>query len=916
MSVTCGYWNCASGLVRKTSFIHYLISSRNLDALFIAEAEVCENIDMSFLIPVGFELFLSPTLKSRKKSRLICLARSGIFRLIVSGRDARNDLLVLEQKNSYFIGVYRGFKCFDGETERSNFVRILNDLDHLDYNKDITIVGDLNIDVESSSRFKNELLEWTDKHGLSIAETDYTRRRVVAHVTQESRLDLLITNRDNFKVDISFNDFSDHALLTFNKVSSMSVFSKKQKVFYSNWRIDEEEAMTFLRGSLSRLPVVANVHDLDYGIRASLILTIRKFVITREMSVRGPSQVVSPLIVKLRNRKSRLLKTWNKKRSPESWSLFLSASKALRSEVRRVRAQVLRGRMKKGSKEFWSEVGKLMGKTMPNGITLNAGGKEISDDKVIAETFSNFFQKKVDGILGAYSPFPHQGLHDGVIDFEQLTCQELELAFNRLTNKKCSGMDGIPCSFLKSMSKVLIPYLVKLFNMIIKENAIPDTWKISRICPVFKKGSSLQVENYRPVSNLNSVAKLFEICLLQRFERFDSDFMMGVSQHGFRSHRSTVSATASLISHVSDLVENKKQVAIYSVDLTAAFDVLRKETLVDLLIKKGIPMYLIRTIHGYLTDRMGYVQVNEMRSCVRDIKAGCIQGSILGPYLFCVYMSELESVLENCQLFSYADDTYVVVEGENVDEVKMKVQTTMESHLAYLKKIGMVCNAAKTELMVVNQTQIKIKIGSIEISSNDSMKVLGLILDNDLGWKSYVNKLVNKTRSLTFALRFVRQHLSVKEMIPIVNAHVIGRLTYGSPIWQHSLNFRQRASLRSAYFRVLRQLVRDFNFRMSRSDLLRASGVESLDKILMKRASVFLFNIVYNLEPTDLASKLMTKAYYNDRAMGKLKFFDSSTSRFGKKCITNFAAKLVECWKFDWFFLTPLSFKQRLRESI
>lgn len=708
---------------------------------------------------------------------------------------------------------------------------------------------------------------------------------------------------------------SDHAVITIKK-GKFPVSQKKQTFIHSDWRIDNDLAIAFLSESLTRLPELANIHELDYGIRASLIMTIRRFVKTRELSVRGPSQVVSPLIARLRNRKACLLKVWQKNKNPETWLLFVSASKALRKEVRRVRASILKSRMNKGTKEFWGEVGKLMGKTMPNGITLSDGHTDISDDKIIAESFSEYFKTKVDAILGSYQPFDHPGLIRGLMDnFEELSEEELKKAFIRLTNKRCSGMDNIPCSFLKAMSTVLIPYLKKLFNLIIKENVIPETWKISRIYPVFKKGSSQSVKSYRAVSNLNSTSKLFEICLLQRLEKFDTDFMMGVSQHGFRKNHSTISAAASLISHVSDLIEQKKEVAIYSVDLTAAFDVLRKEILVDLLLKKGLPHYLIRVIHGYLTDRMGYVQLNDTRSCVRDIKAGCIQGSVLGPYLFCVYMSELESTLSNCRVFSYADDSYVVIEGDNLEELRLKTEITMKMHLRYLKQIGMVCNATKTELMVIKHNEKKISVENIEITSKDSIKVLGLILDNDLGWKSYVNKLVNKTRSLTFALRFVRQHLSIKEMIPIIKAHVIGRLSYGAPIWQHSINFRQRGKLRSAYYRVIRQVVRDFNFKLSRSDLLRVSGLESLDNILTKRASVFLFNIIYHLEPTDLAAKLLSKAYCNERSMGRLKFFDSSISRSGKKCITNFASKLVEKWKFDWFFLSPPCFKQRLKEN-
>jgi len=246
----------------------------------------------------------------------------------------------------------------------------------------------------------------------------------------------------------------------------------------------------------------------------------------------------------------------NKNRNPETWGRFLASSKALRTEVRRVRVSLLKTRMKKGTREFWGEVNKLMGKTSSGEFKLEKDGVEISNAEVIAESFSEFFSEKVNGILGDYIPFDPPTILGECDNIPTFTYAEIKSALQRLTNKKCSGMDGIPCSFIKEMGDVIAPYILTLFNKVVQSNNIPETWKISRICPVLKKGSSLKVENYRPVSNLNSIAKLFEICLLQRLELFDNDFMMSTSQHGFRKKHSTISAAASIISHLSEEAES------------------------------------------------------------------------------------------------------------------------------------------------------------------------------------------------------------------------------------------------------------------------------------------------------------------------------------------------------------------------
>jgi len=226
----------------------------------------------------------------------------------------------------------------------------------------------------------------------------------------------------------------------------------------------------------------------------------------------------------------------------------------------------------------------------------------------------------------------------------------------------------------------------------------------------------------------------------------------------------------------------------------------------------------------------------------------------------------------------------------------------------------MVCNESKTEFMVINHEEINITVNGSMIESCNAMKVLGLTIDYNLGWETYINKVVSKLRSLSFALRYVRQHLSVQEMVPIINAHVISRIAYGAPVWQHNISFRQRAKLRSSYFRIIRLLLRDFNVRLSRSELLKRSGLLGLDTILYRRASVFIFNIIHQLEPTELATKLLSKGYYNDRSLGRLKFFDSSLTRSGRKCVTNAVSTMVEKWPDDWFFMSPNQFKIHLKD--
>lgn len=466
--------------------------------------------------------------------------------------------------------------------------------------------------------------------------------------------------------------------------------------------------------------------------------------------------------------------------------------------------------------------------------------------------------------------------------------------------------------FMKKFSHVLVPVLTQLFNKAITTGRVPEIWKTAKITPVHKKGSESEIQNYRPVSNLLTIAKIFELCILQRLEKLDQDYLLGINQHGFRRNHSTDTAFASVVSAVSDIRDRKGIAVVYSVDLTAAFDMLRKEILFSILKKKGVPNYLAVIIHDYLSDRTGYVQIEDKVSCVRDIKAGCIQGSILGPFLFNVYMSDLVDTLTEATLISYADDSYVIIEGSSENELNEKLTRTINLHFNWLNNAGMICNMSKTELIVFGLDNFSITIQGVEITAGKEIKILGSYLDSKLSWEKNTNNIISKCRSLVFGLRYLRRILSLEDAVKVFKSHLISRLTYASPVWSQLLNYSMRAKLRSFYFYVIRILTRDFEFKMNRSKLLRRCSLESIDDILFKRTSTFIFKLTYHLEPTVLVGNLLSKAYVNERFPGRMAFFDTSSSRVGRSCITNVAKNITENWNFDWVGLSIYSFKKQL----
>jgi len=275
MSFKVYYWNCASGFLKKFDYVKELIETNDVDVFFIAESETRYEFDLSFLSIDGYEVVCAKTLLSRKKSRIICFKKSEIK--VVNTSHDLNDTLILDTEVGIIVGAYRGFKCFPGETEISNWNRLISEFNELDFNKKIMIVGDLNIDPTRPTYLKNELFSWCDGKGLVVSDLGVTRTRLVGDVLQESNLDIILSNIQEIKVQKEANEMSDHVVLKLSMNRFETINREKTIVEYLNWKFDEEAARAFLKNELEALSLMSepNPIELDYQIRACLITTFK-----------------------------------------------------------------------------------------------------------------------------------------------------------------------------------------------------------------------------------------------------------------------------------------------------------------------------------------------------------------------------------------------------------------------------------------------------------------------------------------------------------------------------------------------------------------------------------------------------------------------------------------------------------------
>jgi len=162
----------------------------------------------------------------------------------------------------------------------------------------------------------------------------------------------------------------------------------------------------------------------------------------------------------------------------------------------------------------------------------------------------------------------------------QITYNELSKAVKSLSNKKSMGIDGVPQNLFKDSMIILQPIMLDLINNYCK-NGMEKSLKIARVTPLHKKDDKKDIKYYRPISNLSVISKVYEKCLLSRLQE-EVPNIEGANQHGFRSSHSTVTALLSIQAKMAEIIDSHQYGIIYSVDLSAAFDLLKPDKFLDL----------------------------------------------------------------------------------------------------------------------------------------------------------------------------------------------------------------------------------------------------------------------------------------------------------------------------------------------
>ena len=245
-----------------------------------------------------------------------------------------------------------------------------------------------------------------------------------------------------------------------------------------------------------------------------------------------------------------------------------------------------------------------------------------------------------------------------------------------LDSSKASGPDCIPVVVLKNCEPELSYILAKLFNKCLKESCFPDCWKVSSVVPVFKNvGERSTAKNYRPVSLLSVVSKVFEKLVNNRI-------VDHLEKYGFRSSRSTADLLTVVSDRIARAFNRSGATRAVALDISKAFDRVWNAGLLQKLKSYGISGQISGLISSFLSNRQLRVVLDGKSSQEYPVNAGVPQGSILGPTLFLLYINDLpDDVI--CNIAIYADDTTLYSKCNQASDLwqQLELASELESDL-------------------------------------------------------------------------------------------------------------------------------------------------------------------------------------------------------------------------------------------
>ena len=819
--ISCGLINIQS-VGNKTNAIESLINELNLDIFVLTETwlrnDISDSSKIKEMTPKSHNFYHKPRenksgggvgifiSKTFTKVQLMNITNFNSFEYI-------DTKVTLHNKNIRIITIYR-----PPSNSKSVFIEEFSDLlESLDDTRNLVLCGDFNLHIDNQNdSYVKKFIDALENHDLINNVKSSTS--IANHI-----IDLIIHNKkngitENVEIEPECTISPIHKLITFDINMKKSENIKKRITYRNKKNFDAKNFIDECTNEISRMNSNCgcekrqNRHEQQlcvscYTENSKKIMSAKYNEkcpeIEKIITVRERSKWYNSELYEVKKQRRRLEDKWKRKKTIENWNNYKRIRNRYNTLIKENKKKYYNETFQKtkNSKELHKNLENLLGlkkeKILP---------EKPEDHKSLANGFVNFFGNKVEKIceeiakesLTTCPSMPYVE-YSKLKKFKKLSESDFEKILKNIKITYCEN-DPFPISDIheaENYSKIKNIYL-SITNKSLEHSEFPKSEKLACIKPAYKgKGEKNSMNSYRPISNLSFLSKVIEAAAYQQsWFHLSSQNIIPEEQSAYRENHSTETTNCAIMNDMIDITRNGDCGILVMLDLSAAFDTVDHDYLLEDLKSIGFDEDVLKWYESYLKNREVTVIIKKSKSETKKLTKGVPQGSVLGPMLFSIYTRELAWILRqhNIKYKLYADDTQFYIPVKSIEEAERKLESIMKDIRSWMVKKKLKLNEDKTECMLFGTKnslkkyeQVKhIQIGTATIKIVSKVKDLGVYIDKELKMIDQINYTVKTCNYHIRNIAFIRKYLNTNALKTLVSNHIFSRLNYCNALY-HAL---------------------------------------------------------------------------------------------------------------------------------
>lgn len=898
-------------VVNKINELEYIVGNNTFDIIALCETWLSDNVPNSLLCCNNQVEIIRKDRKSRGGG--ICFLVSKVFKpvvdvVIMPDKFTELEMLSIDitdcDSKTRFILVYRP----------PSYDRVMNDLlaDALQFlcrrETSVVILGDVNLPGLNWS-----LLPCNDNSvtgGLVDYFIDSGLHQLIDKPTRDKNILDLVFVTD--KLSISNIDFtepiaaSDHCCIHFsfnyyvsNIVTELVVNCGDVPTVYCYEKADWLSFKNYCAGTdwSSVFSQCVSVNDYWAAFHNTLRYCIDMFVPIAGRRVpsnsRRKQRFEYPAAIRKFNRKK--VNAWRKYakfKTPALKSKYKACSLRCKQALTKFVSQSESNLIENGNLGAFYKYANSKTKTKPRIPPLrDLSNKLVTDNTDKANLLNNFFSSVY---VNDNNVLPTQTAESPTIELPFVgtycTPELVRKAIHKSKGGKSCGPDNIPGILLKNLVNTICYPLCTIFNISLSTSSVPSAWKSAVVVPVFKKGSTSDPSNYRPISLTCTAGKILEAIVKDNIlSHMTANNLISPNQFGFLAKRSTTSQLLESVTSWCKSFSNGVQTDVIYMDFAKAFDSVLCSKLLVKLERYGINGLTLNWIQDFLHDRSQHVRVENSLSGSSSVRSGVPQGSVLGPLLFVIFINDIcKSVCDNILVKLFADDVKLYIAFCDTNSPN-QLQTAIDSIVKWSNIWQLTVSPTKCAVLSIGKriTVYDYNINNTIIPRVNNFSDLGVIIDSSLTFEPHITSICNKARQRAALILKCFTSRNPKLLTRAFTTFVRPSLEYASCVWSpqnsHCIN-------------MIESIQRNFTNnlfgkkKLSYSDRLTVLAIDSLERRRLKSDLCMYYKILnahidLNVKDYFLFARAASTRGHNFKLVKPICCTNFQLNQFGIRCV-------------------------------